>query len=101
MEKEKMLMTVCGYEIPTKDIKISKKYFASDGWIWWIDVADYGWVITNAPGCETYTKDGYKNDLGYEKNFEEAYKWLLDVCTKNNWTLKEVETSGDVIESDD
>lgn len=90
MKKEKMPMTLCGYQMPSEDIKISKKYLVSDGWRWYIDVADYGWVIWNSPGYETYTKDGYKNDLGYEKNFEEAYQWLLDVCAKNDWTLKEI-----------
>lgn len=98
MEKEKMPMTLCGYQIPSKDIKISKKYLASDGWRWYIEVADYGWVIFNAPGYETYTKDGYKNNLGYEKNFEEAYAWLTEVCKRNEWTLKENGSSEEEIE---
>lgn len=97
-EKEKMPMTLCGYAIPSKDIKISKEYLASDGYNWYIDVADYGWVIWNAPGYETYTKDGYKNSLGYEKNFEEAYQWLLEVCKRNHWTLKEINSSHGKIE---
>ena len=93
MEKEKMPKMLFSYYIPGEDIKISKKYLASDGWKWYIDVADYGYVISNAPGCESYTKDGYKNNLGYEKNFEEAYQWLLEVCKRNDWTLKEVGSS--------
>ena len=98
MEKEKMPMALFSYAIPSKDIKISKAYLASDGWCWYIDVADYGWVISNAPGYESYTKDGYKNNLGYEKNFEEAYQWLLDVCAKNDWTLKEIHSEETVLE---
>lgn len=100
MSKEKMPFLFFSYCIPSKDIKISKKYLASDGWRWYIDVSDYGWVITNYPGCETYTKDGYKNNLGYEKNFEEAYQWLLDACKRNHWTLKEVVSSVEEIEEE-
>ncbi len=102
MNMEKMPMTLFGYAIPSEDIKISKKYRASDGWKWYIDVADYGYVIWNSPGYETYTKDGYKNKLGYEKNFEEAYKWLLETCTRNDWTLKELRSSSKIeVEKDE
>jgi len=101
MKKEKMPMGFFSYEIPSKDIKISKKYLASDGWRWYIDVADYGYVISNAPGYESYTKDGYKNDLGYEKNFEEAYQWLLETCKRNDWTLKEIGTSEEEIDEEE
>jgi len=102
MNMKKMPMTLCGYAIPIKDIKISKRYLASDGWRWYIEVADYGWVISNAPGHETYTKDGYKNNLGYEKNFEEAYQWLLETCKRNDWTLKELRSSSKIeVEKDE
>ena len=88
--KKPMELTVCGYSIPTKDVKIQKAYKASDGWKWYIEAAEYGYVIWNSPGYETYSHE-FKNNLGAEKNFEKAYCRLKDICDENDWTFEEIE----------
>lgn len=84
--KKKILLTICGYAIPSKHIKASKTYVNPEGFYYIIDACDYGWVITT--NYETYSS-GYKNKLGYKKNFEEAYKKIEEMFKTNEWPLKE------------
>lgn len=76
-----------GGELPVKDIKKEEWYVASDGWRWSISASDYGYALTNYPGYETrYNPED--NNLGFEKNFEIAFKMFKEICEKNNWTFR-------------
>lgn len=90
IELESMPQNLCGYYVPQEDLKIQKEYLLSDGRSYYLDVCDYGWVISISGSHETISS-GAKNKYGVEENFKDALAYIKRTCFNAKLSFKEVE----------